>query len=179
MYYGSAIGLTSVAGPRNCLQNPPPPGDQSQVSSVYRKAAFTYISDHKSRLPVVVAARIGRTWGLFRPFDMVAFNVGEGRERWVTRLGILAYYPTLIAAIGGGVVLWRRRRWRELYALLVPAAAVTVGVAVTYGQTRFRAAAEPSLAILAAVGAVAFVQWLLSRRGTASSRTDQLVSADR
>jgi hypothetical protein len=35
---------------------------------------------------------------------------------------------------------------------LAPAVAVTIGVAVTYGQTRFRAAAEPSLAVLAAVG---------------------------
>ena len=39
--------------------------------------------------------------------------------------------------------------------LLVPAIAVTVGVALTYGQTRFRAAAEPSLAVLAAVGVLA------------------------
>jgi hypothetical protein len=36
--------------------------------------------------------------------------------------------------------------------LSVPAVAVTIGVAATYGQTRFRAAAEPSLAVLAAVG---------------------------
>ena len=32
---------------------------------------------------------------------------------------------------------------------------ITVGVAVTYGQTRFRTAAEPSLAVLAAVALVA------------------------
>ena len=179
VYYGSAMGLTSVAGPRDCLQNPPPPGDQSQVSSAYRKEAFTYISHHKSRVPLVVAARIGRTWGLFRPLDMVTFNVGEGREKWVTRLGIVAYYPTLLAAILGVVVLARRRWWRELYALLVPAAAVTVGVAVTYGQTRFRAGAEPSLAIFAAVGGVAVVRRLLSRRDTATSRKDPVLAADR
>ena len=51
--------------------------------------------------------------------------------------------------------MWRRRARRALWVLLVPAIGVTVGVAVTYGQTRFRAAAEPSLAILAAVAGAA------------------------
>ena len=50
-----------------------------------------------------------RTWSLYRPLDMVAFNKGEGREEWVTRLGLIVYYPTLIAAIGGAVVMWLRR----------------------------------------------------------------------
>jgi hypothetical protein len=70
----------------------------------------------------------------------------------VTRLGLLVYYPTLVAAIGGGIAMCRRRARRALWVLLVPAIAVTLGVAATYGQTRFRAAAEPSLAIVAAVG---------------------------
>ena len=58
-------------------------------------------------LPVVVLARLGRTWSLFRPVDMVKLNTGEDREEWVTRLGLVAYYPTLLFAIGGVVVLWR------------------------------------------------------------------------
>ena len=80
---------------------------------------------------------------------MVNFNKGEGRESWVTRLGLLVYYPTLILAVAGAIAMWRRRARRALWVLLVPAIAVTIGVAATYGQTRFRAAAEPSLAILA------------------------------
>jgi type III secretory pathway component EscS len=173
VYHGSALGLTAIAGERNCLDDPPPPGDQSEVATAYRKRAFEYVRDNKRRVPVVVAARIGRTWGLFRPNDMVAFNEGEGREKTVTRLGMVAYYPTLLAAIGGAVVLARRRAWRDLYVVLVPAIAVTAGVAISYGQTRFRAAAEPSLAILAAVALVAVVRTLRSRRAsTATPRTD-------
>ena len=84
---------------------------------------------HLRRMPVVVLARVGRTWSLFRPLDMVEFNKGEGREPWVTRLGLVVYYPTLIAAIGGAVVMWQRRARRALWVLLVPAIAVTVGVA--------------------------------------------------
>jgi len=115
---------------------------------------------HLRRMPAVVLARVGRTWSVFRPLDMVQFNRGEGREPWVTRLGLLVYYPTLIAAIGGAVVMWNRRARRALWVLLVPAIAVTLGVALTYGQTRFRAAAEPSLAILAAVAAVVLFAYM-------------------
>ena len=95
---------------------------------------------------------------LFRPGDMITYNTGEGRERWVTRLGYAVYFPTLVAAVIGAVLLGRRRQRFALAVLLAPAVAVTVGVAVTYGQTRFRAVAEPSLAILAAVALVALVR---------------------
>jgi len=62
-----------------------------------------------------------------------------------------------MVGIVGGVELWRRRR-RVWWVLLVPAIAVTIGVALTYGQTRFRAAAEPSLALFAAVGIVTLLR---------------------
>ena len=171
VFYGSGIGLTAITGADACIDNPPPPGDQSQVAAVYRKRALHYMRTHLRRMPAVVAARIGRTWSVYRPLDMVAFNKGEGREGWVTRLGLVAYYPTLIAAIGGAILMWRRRARRALWVLLVPAIAVTVGVAATYGQTRFRAAAEPSLAILAAVALIAGIAEIRSRAGTAKPRT--------
>jgi 4-amino-4-deoxy-L-arabinose transferase-like glycosyltransferase len=155
VYRGSSMGLTAITPPEPCIDLVPPPGDQSQVSSVYRDRAFGYMRDHASRVPLVVAARVGRTWSVFRPLDMVSFNEGEGRERTVSYLGLVAYYPTVIAAIAGAVVLWRRRQRMTLWMLCVPALTVTIGVAVTYGQTRFRAAAEPSLAVLAAVALVA------------------------
>jgi hypothetical protein len=147
------------------------------VSHIYRDRALDYMSDHKGRVPFVVAARIGRTFGLYRPNDMVAYNVGEGREEWVTRLGMVVYYPTLIAAIFGAVMLARRRTWRELYVVMVPVVAVVVSVAATYGQTRFRATAEPSLAILAAVGIVEAVRAISRRANSATRRTDPVVSA--
>jgi len=168
VYSGPGIGLTAISGPDACIDNPPPRGDQSEVEAVYRTRALHYMRTHLRRLPLVIAARIGRTWGVFRPLDMVEFNQGEGREAWVTRLGMVVYYPTLVAALAGVVVMWRQRARRALWVLTVPAIAVTLGVAVTYGQTRFRAAAEPSLAILAAVAAVSYVPKLL---GAMRSRT--------
>lgn len=171
-YYGAGIGLTSISGPTSCL-GPTPPGDQSQAESVYRHRAFDYIENHEKRAIVVVAARVGRTWSFFRPLDMVKFNEGEGREPWVTRLGLVFYYPELIAALGGAVVLWRRRTRAVLWILFVPAIAATVGAAATYGQTRFRTAAEPSLAILAAVGVVALIDVFRRRAGRSGDAAAQ------
>lgn len=168
VYYGPTIGLTSVAGVDNCLPKPPPPGDQSEVSAQYRSDAIEYVRDHKAQAPLVVLARVGRTWSVYRPFDMAWFNVGEGREPWVTRTGIFVFYAEMIAAIGGAIVLGRRRNWRELYALAVPVIVVTIGAALIYGQTRFRAAAEPSIALYAAVGLVAFFMRLRPRPETTS-----------
>jgi 4-amino-4-deoxy-L-arabinose transferase-like glycosyltransferase len=161
VYYGSSTGFWSLA----CGQNPPP-GDQSQVSSALRRRGLDYMKHHLSRVPLVVLARVGRTWSLFRPLDMVHLNTGEDREGWVTRLGLVAYYPTLILAIAGAVVLWRRRARAVLWALLVPSIIVTINTVVTYGLTRFRAGAEPALALLAAFGAVALYRRL--RRVTAA-----------
>jgi len=104
----------------------------------------------------VAAARAGRTWSVFRPWDMVTYNEGEARERWVTILGIIAFYPLIIGAAAGFVVLHRRRTtW---WPFLVPIIVVTVASAATYGQTRFRVPAEPSLVVLAAVAIDAFLR---------------------
>ena len=164
-YHGSGMGLWAL-GP--CTGSLAQPGDQSQTSTHFRHRAFDYIGHHRSRVPIVVLARLGRTWSLYRPLDMVAFNAGEDRERWVTRLGLFAYYPTLLAAIGGAVVLWRRRARYALWILGAPILVVTIGAVITYGQTRFRAPAEPSLALLAAVGIVAAVQQLPRRTRVAT-----------
>jgi hypothetical protein len=155
VYSGKGIGLTTFQ--QGCLSDPPPPGDQSQVAKVYRERAFHYMRTHAGRAVLVAFVRVGRTWSVFRPFDMVTFNENEGRPAWATRLGIFVFYPTLLFAIAGCVLLWKRRKRWFLWILLVPAIVVTLSSAATYGQTRFRAAAEPSLAVLAAVAVVALV----------------------
>jgi 4-amino-4-deoxy-L-arabinose transferase-like glycosyltransferase len=152
VYSGGGIGLTSLAPP--CTLEHAPPGDQSVEAHALQTRAIDYMKAHKSRVPVVMAARVGRTWSLFRPIDMVAYNVGEGRERWVTGLGIGVFLPMLGVALAGAVLQWRRRAI-VAWTLLATTVAVTLAVALTYGQTRFRAPAEPGLAVLAAVALVA------------------------
>jgi hypothetical protein len=52
-------------------------------------------------------------------------------------------------ALAGGLLLWRDRR--SLLVVLAPIALVTLIGLLTYGSTRFRSAAEPSLVVLGAV----------------------------
>jgi 4-amino-4-deoxy-L-arabinose transferase-like glycosyltransferase len=159
VYSGDDLGLTNLEA---CLPEPPPPGDQSVVSRVYRDRALDYMGDHAGRVPLVVLARIGRNWSLFRPADMIAINAAEGRPRWVTGLGLVTYYPILLGAVAGAVALRRRRA--QLWPLLVPPIIVTASTVLSYGQTRFRAPAEPSLVVLAAVAAAA----VFARDGTSA-----------
>jgi 4-amino-4-deoxy-L-arabinose transferase-like glycosyltransferase len=160
-YYGDAIGDTSIA-PGQCLPVSAPPGDDSAVARAYRDKAFTYMGAHLQRLPVVLAARVGRDWSLFRPQDAVSET--EGRPWWVTEWGLAVYYPLLVLAIGGAVVLWRRRA--PVWPLLVPPIIVILSTAVSYGRVRFRVEAEPVLVVLASValGAI-FSEWRRRRRG--------------
>ena len=164
VYFGDGIGLTDL----KCL-GPNPRGDQSVDSKIFRDRAFDYIRDHKKRAVLVAFARVGRTWSLYRPWDMINYNKGEGREGWVTTLGLIAYYPLLIAAVAGWVVMRRRRR--RSWPLLVPALVVTIASAATYGQTRFRVPAEPTLVVLAAVAIAAVVarDWPARRKEPARS----------
>ena len=113
-------------------------------------------------LQQVVLARVGRDWGVFQPNDMPFINESEGRPRWLTTLGMWFYYPLVVLAIVGAVLL-RRRRVR-FWPLLMPPVVVTVGALLSYGQTRFRVPAEPTIVILAAVTVSAMV-----RRGTQST----------
>jgi hypothetical protein len=165
-YYGSGTGLWTLTPPCTFSETESAKfSDQSRLAHAYRTKAFDYIRAHAKRVPLVVAARIARTWGLYRPLDEVAYQVNENKERWVSWAGLLSFYPVFVAAIAGAVVLLRRRRRFELWIVSVPLLTTTIVVALASGQVRLRAIAEPSLTVLAAV-AVCSV-W------SASSASDQ------
>lgn len=122
--------------------------DESVIAADDRKQAIALIRDQLGHYPVVVLARIGRTWSLFRPLDGISIGVNEGRPRWVTWLGLIGYYPLLVLAVAGA---WIRRRRREvLWPMLVVPAIITAAMIASYGQVRYRATAEPMLVVLAA-----------------------------
>ena len=160
-YYGSIIGYWS----QPCILAYPAPthGDVSTQEAYYRKLAFKYIDAHRSRLPVVVAARIGRTWGLFRPDQQIHLDQIEGKELYFGAAGLAMYYVLAIGTIAG---LWlMRRRRMPLSPILATAATVTFATAITFGQTRYRAAAEPVLILAAAIAAAALWDQLRHRYG--------------
>lgn len=129
--------------------------DRSVLAEAYQDAAFDYIGDHLDRVPVVVAARIGRTFGVYAPSQQILTDqYASGRERWVARSAAVGYLVLLVAAVAGGVIL-RRRRTVPLFPLLAAPATVVLTVALIYAETRFRATAESSVVLLAAVALVA------------------------
>jgi 4-amino-4-deoxy-L-arabinose transferase-like glycosyltransferase len=150
-YYGPQVGgLTST-----CVVIPGVDAyaDQSVNAAIYRKEAREFIKGHLSRLPYVVAVRVGRVTGLFKPSGQVTLDtILEGRERPLAWSGLLSAYVLEALAIGGVVVMVRRPKPRvPVFPLLVAPALVIVTVAATYGTDRFRATAETSIVVLAAV----------------------------
>ncbi len=76
---------------------------------------------HESRIPIVIAARVGRITGLFRPRQEAHLDVYlENTTVWVSTWGLYTYYPMALLAIAGGVVLRRRRE--AVFPLLAPIA---------------------------------------------------------
>jgi asparagine N-glycosylation enzyme membrane subunit Stt3 len=102
---------------------------------------------------------------------MLDWNQAEGRPSWITGLGMAFYYPIVLLAIGGIVVL-RRRQVRQWPLLMLPLI-ITIGTVLSYGQTRFRVTAEPSLVVLAAVAIAALAaRWWPERAAEPTSPAD-------
>ena len=145
-YYGPTIGYWSY----RCSAQIPVSGDESQQANQRTHVALDYIRDHRSRVPVVVAARVGRLWDVFQPLKNTHLSTIEGRDINVSRAG-LAMYALLVPFALLGFALLRRRRRPLLFPLLAPVAMVTITAITTYGEIRFRAAAEATIVVLAAL----------------------------
>ena len=103
--------------------------------SEFRKGV-AYAEHHPSRLPVVLFAREGRSFGFWNPFQQISIDSNWQRTPlWVNRMGLFTYWLLLVPALAGVVVMRRRRR--ALYPLLAFVATVVVATAATYGETRF------------------------------------------
>jgi 4-amino-4-deoxy-L-arabinose transferase-like glycosyltransferase len=163
MYYGPDIGYGELA----CLY-PYYVGDQSVYDGKYLHNAVKYAEGHLNRLPVVVFAREGRTFGFWNPFQQTTIDA-QWMNTWVgvTRLAMISYWLLLAPAIVGLVAL--RRRGIPLYPLLAFVLTVGVTVAPGIGDPRYRAAAEVPLVLLAATG----IDALISRRRALSPRPEE------
>jgi hypothetical protein len=123
-----------------------------EVARINRDAGLTYIGDHAGELPLVVAARLGRTFGVW-DVDWL----------WAAWYGWLLMAPV---AVAGAVLL--RRRGGDLWPLLAPVVMVIAVSVATYGNLRFRVAAEPSAAVLTAYAIVAGWRRWSGRNGPSS-----------
>jgi 4-amino-4-deoxy-L-arabinose transferase-like glycosyltransferase len=162
VYHGDLTGLWAFACYRGVKS-----GDESQQALEYRRQGLDYARDNAGRVPVVMAVRLARVWDLYRPLQQVQYEFLEGRSRWASRMGLVMYYPTLLLAVAGAVLLRRRRR--PVWPFAAYAAGVSVVAILIYGITRFRMAAEPALIALAAVA----IDAALVRRAERGAGQDQ------
>ena len=133
------------------------PRDDSELDVTARDKAFTYIGDHLSRVPVVMAARVGRIWGVFRPRQEVNFDIFfERRGKWSSWAGAYMYYALLPFAAYALVVMRKRRV--PISPMVAIFAMVTITVAIAMGITRYRVGADVALAILGGVAVDAIIR---------------------
>jgi 4-amino-4-deoxy-L-arabinose transferase-like glycosyltransferase len=136
---------------------PVPSGDPSERDIAYRESALDYMADHAGELPKVVAARVGRLWHLYRVDEGITLDSwverraggAQSADRRLVTAALVGYYVLLPLAVIGGVVLRRRRV--PIWPLLTQPAVVTLAAALTFGITRYRAGAELTFVVLAAV----------------------------
>ncbi len=137
-------------------------GDESETALEWRRVALEYARDHVDQLPKVLAARVLRQWELYAPRQNIEFGDAEGRDVTSAKVALAMYYPLMALAVVGAVAHRRARGW--LLPLLVPFAGVTFVALYAYGNTRFRAPAEPVLCVLAAMGLAVLAARMRDRR---------------
>jgi 4-amino-4-deoxy-L-arabinose transferase-like glycosyltransferase len=150
-YWGPEIG----GFVERCLKPKPQGANPATVSRERRADAVHYVRQHTKRAVVVVAARVGRLFGLYDLHDSTTM---EGRDRTLQWVGLVLFYPLLVAGVAGAVVLARRRRHSELAVLLAPVAVSALTAMATYGLPRLRHIVEIALLVLAATAAAAVTQ---------------------
>jgi hypothetical protein len=160
-YRGELIGYWRF----QCYLPERPGEDESEYYARQRDAGLEYAFDHPGRWPAVVVARVRRLLDAYDVEQSVFINAQEGRGTRATRWGIRAWWLLLPLAVAGAFLV-RRHRW----VLLAPAAMVLAVAIVTYGTTRFRFAAEPSVCVLAAVALTALFRTRITQFQVATSR---------
>jgi len=124
--------------------------NEAVISNRLRRRGVDYASDHAGRVPAVVGVRVMRTWEAWSPRRAAVLESGLGdRHIRAQQASTAALYLLVPLAVAGLVAL--RRRGQPLRMLVAPLVLVTLVSAATYGTTRFRAAAEVPIVVLASV----------------------------
>ncbi len=132
--------------------------NELEYSDCGERVAREYAEDHLGRVPVVVAARVARTWNLYGIGKDISYAEFGGRNRTASKFKVGMYFLLLPLALLGGWALLRRGR--PLLPLLAPVLMATIATALTYGFSHYRVGADVSVIVLAAAG----LGWLPWRR---------------
>lgn len=154
VYFGDPSGLdpacACAAGDWACVEACLA-GDESVLFSAWADDGLQYIRDHQDRVPIVVAARVGRVWNVYAPAQGVDLDtVIELRGRTPSWLGVAVFWALLPLAVVGLVDLRKRRL--PISPLVAMALSATLIAATSMGITRYRVALDVALVIAGAVG---------------------------
>jgi 4-amino-4-deoxy-L-arabinose transferase-like glycosyltransferase len=120
--------------------------DASDVAARQRAAALRYVRAHLGRVPLVLLAREGRTFGFWRPDQQVRSNRYEGRPTWASWAGYAVFWLLVPLSVVGA---WRlRRRGVPLLPFAACAVVAVVVPAVFYGLPRFRLPLDVATCVL-------------------------------
>ncbi|MFI5045841.1 MAG: glycosyltransferase family 39 protein [Acidimicrobiia bacterium] len=158
--------------------------NEAEVYARWRSAGIQYALDHPGGFLAAFPARLARTWGVYwLPGDQIHYDLDDGRDRTLQTIGFVVALVLLVLAVGGVRPLLRSlgaRRWVML-VLAAPVAVTVLMAFATYGSTRFRIVAEPSIAVLAAYTLVSFAdrRRTRGRSGEAQAEVDETVADGR
>ncbi|MFT5204397.1 MAG: hypothetical protein ACI9C1_003805 [Candidatus Aldehydirespiratoraceae bacterium] len=146
-YSGTFLGYWSA----NCDDGTtwPEGGDESAIAAAKYAKATEYIGENWEQLPKVVAARVGRILGVYRPVQGINFDTFfERRVRTHVTVGLWAHYFVMLGSLYG-ITVWRRRTTVLPIAAIAGTAIFTA--AITFGISRYRIGADLVFVILTAV----------------------------
>jgi 4-amino-4-deoxy-L-arabinose transferase-like glycosyltransferase len=164
-----STGLGGLVGSSNCPSTYSGPGlgswgfvcaegvtvtvreDETLQDEKLLDAGVDYARDHAGRLPVVIPARLLRTFGFWAPFSATEGDLllQTGNARTLARFAVVQYWLLLALGIAGFVVLVRRKV--PVLPFVAPVLTVAAITVIGYGTMRFRVGLEALLPVLAAV----------------------------
>lgn len=154
-YHGRELGGWSIFC-QNASDEKLGPAEESVRAAAQRDEGIAYARKHADRLPVVVAARVGRTLDLSGLPSLIDTDVGEDKPLLAVAAGIGAWWVLVpLAILGWRAVGARQRRDATRTLLALPLLSVAFTSVVFYGSHRLRTPAEPVVVVLAAAGIAA------------------------
>jgi len=145
VYGGERFGFSDLS----CVMFVPHRSDDPSIVDGQFRAAAVGFMQQNPHLPALIAARLGRTFGFYRPAQQVQFEAARGTSQTIIWVAFVSYWLLLPFAVAGGVLARRRRI--PIYPLLALPLIALLSTAITVGAVRYRAPSEISLVLLAAV----------------------------
>lgn len=152
-YYGPLLGTWYIGCETTPAYLNEAPYDESDTDYYLRTKGIDYIKSHISRVPIVLAARLGRVVYVFQPAQEVQIHVIEyassGSVEWA---GIPYLWLLILFGIYGAV---RMRRLRLFPLPMIAISSYMLAVCVFISPNpRLRAIGDVGLLVLASVGVI-------------------------